>query len=88
MLGLEGDDETVKSLRRTAFEVGGKATLEVLSKAKANNSLDEHVSILVQAMQNDASGSLAQEFLDSWYRDDGFNFLFSLLLECPEPRAR
>lgn len=47
VLGLEGDDETTKTLRRTAFEVGGKATLEVLSKAKANSSLDEHVSILV-----------------------------------------
>ena len=47
VLSLEGDDETTKSLRRTAFEVGGKATLEVLSKAKANSSLDEHVSILV-----------------------------------------
>ena len=47
MLGLEGDDETTKTLRRTAFEVGDKATLEVLSKAKANSSLDEHVSILV-----------------------------------------
>jgi hypothetical protein len=39
-------------------------------------------------MQKDPTNSLAAEFLDFWYREDGFNFLFSLLLECLDVRAR
>jgi hypothetical protein len=88
VLGQEGDGEMTQSLRRNAFAVGGKTTLEVLAKAFNNSCIDEHVAVLVQAMQKDPTNSLATEFLDSWYREDGFNFLFSLLLECPDVRAR
>lgn len=50
MLSLEGGDEATKALKLGAFAAGGKATLEILAKAKANSSLDEHVAMLVQAM--------------------------------------
>ena len=47
VLGLEGDDQTTQSLRRSAFAVGSKATLEVLAKAFNNSCIDEHVAVLV-----------------------------------------
>jgi hypothetical protein len=39
-------------------------------------------------MKKDPTDTLVSEFLDAWYKEDGFNFLFSLLLECPDSRAR
>jgi hypothetical protein len=39
-------------------------------------------------LQKDPSNNLIEDFLGSWYEKDGFNFLFQLLLECPDVRAR
>jgi len=87
-LNLRGDDETAQSLRRNAMAVGTKFTLEILAKAFSNSCIDEHVAVLVQIMQADPTNALAREFLETWYDKDGFDFLFSLLLECPDTRAR
>jgi len=88
VLGMEGDSERVQGLRKAATGLGSKAALELLAKAFNNSCLDEHVAVLLQAMRADKSASLAREFLASWYREDGFAYLFSLLLECPDTRAR
>lgn len=62
--------------------------MEILAKAFSNSCIDEHVAVLVQIMQADPTNALAREFLETWYDKDGFDFLFSLLLECPDTRAR
>jgi len=84
---MEGDDPQVQSLRRLAVDIGGKVTLEILAKAFSNSCIDDHVSVLGQVIQKDPS-SLPREFLQSWYDKDRFEYLFSLLLECLDARAR
>jgi len=88
VIGMNGDSPAVAAMRRRAIDVGGKVTLEILAKAFANSCIDEHMAVLAEAMQLDPSGALPREFLASWYDKDGFAYLFSLLLECPDTRAR
>lgn len=86
VIGMDGDSPAIAAMRRRAIDVGGKVTLEILAKAFANSCIDEHMAVLAEAMQKDPS--LPREFLASWYDKDGFAYLFSLLLECPDTRAR
>ena len=88
VLGMEGDTGEVQELQRRAVALGSKATLELLAKAFSNSCIDEHIAVLLQALRTDPSAELARELLDSWYREDGFEYLFALLLECPDTRAR
>jgi hypothetical protein len=85
---IGGDEPSVQALRRSALEIGSKSTLEILAKALNNSCIDEHMQVLTQVIHRDPSGSLAREFLESWYHRDGFDYLFSLLLECTDSRAR
>ena len=78
----------MQELRRGAAALGSKVALELLAKAFNNSSIDEHISVLLRALRADESAELAREFLDTWYREDSFDYLFSLLLECPDTRAR
>jgi hypothetical protein len=85
---MEGDGTQIKELRKEGVSLGSKASLELLAKAFNNSCLGEHIAVLLQAMQADSSATLAREFLNSWYLEDGFTYLFSLLLECPDTKAR
>jgi hypothetical protein len=87
-LGMDGATEQAKDLKKRAVEVGAYVTLEILAKAFSNSCIDEHVTLLIQAMQKDPSGELPGEFLSQQYEKDGFAYLFSLLLECPDTKAR
>ena len=78
---MEGDDASTQALRRLAIDVGSKSTLEILAKALQNTCIEDHMSVFLQLMSKDSS-SFPQEFLESWYNKDGFDYLFSLLLEC------
>ena len=84
---MEGDDPEVQSLRRLAVEIGGKVTLEILAKAFSNSCIDDHVSVLGQVIQKDPA-NLAREFLQGWYEKDRFEYLFAVVLECLDARAR
>lgn len=88
VIGMEGDSPAIAAMRGRAIDLGSKVTLEILAKAFANSCIDEHMVVLAEAMQRDPSGALPREFLASWYDKDGFAYLFSLLLECPDTRAR
>jgi hypothetical protein len=88
ILGLQGEDETVKELRSGAVALGSKTALELLARAFSNSCIDEHVGVLLEALRADKSADLARELMDAWYREDGFDYLFALLLECPDTRAR
>jgi hypothetical protein len=68
--------------------LGSTASLELLAKAFNNSCLDEHVFVLLQAFRADKSARLAKEFLERWYSEDGFSYLFAALLECPDKAAR
>lgn len=88
ILAMEGDQQLMRGLRKRAVGLGSKTALELLAKAFNNSSIDEHVEVLLKAMRADDSAELAEEFLAYWYHDDGFDYLFALLLECPDTRAR
>lgn len=75
-------------MMKRALVLGSKTTLELLAKAFNNSCLDEHVGVLLDLLRADESKTLAKEFLDAWYREDGYDYLFSLLLECPDSIAR
>jgi hypothetical protein len=75
-------------LRRQAVTVGAKNTLEVLARAYNNNMIDEHTAVLAELLHKDATAELHREFLEYWSNKDGFAFLISLLLECPDNKAR
>mgnify|MGYP006893243660 CR=1 FL=1 len=85
---MEGSSEQVQELRRGAAGLGSKITLELLAKAFNNSCIDEHMTVLLQALRADSSAGLARELLESWSQEDGFTYLFSILLECPDTRAR
>jgi len=62
--------------------------MELLAKAYSNSCIDEHVAIFMKTLKADNTGELAHELLESWEREDGFDYLFALLLECPDSKAR
>jgi hypothetical protein len=88
ILAMEGDGKQIQELRQEAASLGSTASLELLAKAFSNSCLDEHVAVLLQALRADKSAHLAKEFLERWYREDGFSHLFAALLECPDKATR
>jgi len=84
----EGQEETLQALRRQAVAVGAKNTLEILARAYHNNVIDEHVAVLAALLHRDETSELHREFLAHWSEQDDFSFLISLLLECPDNKAR
>jgi len=50
--------------------------------------IDEHVVVLAELLHRDATSELHREFLAHWSEHDDFSFLISLLLECPDNKAR
>mmetsp|Transcript_18286 Transcript_18286/g.31275 ORF Transcript_18286/g.31275 Transcript_18286/m.31275 type:complete len:924 (+) Transcript_18286:1615-4386(+) len=80
--------EETKELYEQGLMVGSKCTLEILAKTYNNTMIDEHIKVLTQFLKNDPSCSLAKQFLQYWYDRDHFAYLFDLLLECPDQRAR
>ena len=85
---MEGNSESDKAMRKQAALVGSKVALEILAKAYHNTCIDEHVAVLVELMNLDPDDDLPREFLNTWFERDGFEFLFALLLECPDARTR
>jgi hypothetical protein len=83
---FEGNDPAVEDLRRLAIEVGSKCTLEVLAKAMRNSCMEDHISVLLQLISKNES--FPRNFLEYWHQRDGFDYLFSLLLECTDCGAR
>lgn len=88
VIGLEGSCDEVVALRNHCAEAGSKLTLEILARAYHNTCIGDHVKVLVDLMHRDASDQLPRKFLASWSERDGFDYLFSLLLENPDALSR
>ena len=43
---------------------------------------------MIKAFRADKSATLVKQFMDRWYREDGFNYLFETLLECTDMKSR
>ena len=50
--------------------------------------IDQHAAVLAELLHKDATAELHRELLEYWGNKDGFSYLLSLLLECPDNKAR
>jgi hypothetical protein len=85
---VPADHPDREMLVRQALGLGSKVSLELLSKAFSNACLGLHIAGLLELLRSEKSATLPREFLNTWYQEDGFDYLFQLLLECPDSLAR
>ena len=66
--------------------VAKKTILELLAKCFYNSSIKQLVESLVDVLARD--DNLCKLFIEQSYREDRWNYLFEILLECTDSTAR
>ena len=85
---IDSDSERIQVLRRHAIELANKATLEIYASAKNCNKIEKMFQVMGEVMHHDKTLTLHREYLQYWFEQDKFSYLYQLLLENPEQQAR
>ena len=73
-------------MKSNSLLVAKKAIFDILAKCYNNAGIKEMSEVFIKILQSDPS--LPRKFLESFYNDDQFTYLYQLLLECPDIMTR
>ena len=85
-LSVPADHPQRHHLIEQALILGSKVSLELLAKAYSKACLGQHITGLLDLLRSDPA--LPRLFLEKWWAEDEGNYLFQLLLECPDSLSR